>query len=214
MKELTMNKLSVRRGITCTLGTLTISGLLGTGVAHATAVDRPDHGPTAPVAVNPALFYQLRTQHTDRCLDVRSALTNDGSNARQWTCVAGAGQQQWRLVDLGDGFYQIRARHSDKCLDVEAGLLFDGANVHQWTCIDGATRQQWRLAPVGGGFVEIRARHSDKCLDVEDVGVLNGADADQWTCTGATNQHWRLAYATQVGHRAPFDDVGEMEGAR
>src|SRR5213596_2634720 len=114
-----MNKRSLYRGITCSLAAFAISGALSTGVAHAIAVDRPDHGPSGPIVVDAASFYQLRTQHTDKCLDVRAALTNDGSNARQWTCVVGASQQQWRLVDTGGGFYQIRARHSDKCLDVE-----------------------------------------------------------------------------------------------
>ena len=49
-----MNKLSVRRGIICTLAALTITGLLSTAVAQANAIDPADHGPAVPIVVDSA----------------------------------------------------------------------------------------------------------------------------------------------------------------
>lgn len=83
-------------------------------------------------------WYQIRVQHTGKCLDVRAISYNDGAQIHQWTCVGGQ-NQQWQLSGAGGGYHNIVARHSKKCLDKA------GWNVVQWNCHD-VHWQRWRLS--------------------------------------------------------------------
>ncbi|MFJ6195058.1 RICIN domain-containing protein [Micromonospora sp. NPDC092111] len=92
-------------------------------------------------------YYEIRAQHSNKCLDVANASTAHGASVVQGDCWGGT-NQHWRFVNLGNGFYEIRARHSDRCLDVANGSIAHGAYVVQGTCW-GGTNQQWRLAYAG-----------------------------------------------------------------
>jgi ricin-type beta-trefoil lectin protein len=89
--------------------------------------------------------------HSNKCLDVAGAGTNDGANVHQWTCVGGA-NQRWVFFEVAPGQFTIVAVHSGKCLDVAGAGTADGTNIQQWTCIGGPTgggaNQRWRLTRV------------------------------------------------------------------
>jgi hypothetical protein len=87
------------------------------------------------------MYYEVRVNHSGKCLDVDNASTDDGANVKQWTC-AGVPQQHWQLVLVGPNLFELRARHSGKCLDVDSASTDDGANVKQWTCA-GVPQQRW-----------------------------------------------------------------------
>ncbi|MFI7544770.1 RICIN domain-containing protein [Actinoplanes sp. NPDC049599] len=82
-------------------------------------------------------YYQIRVQHSGKCLDVRAGRFDDGTQIQEWTC-AGVNNQHWKLVDARNGYYTIVARHSNKCLDKA------GWNVVQWNCT-GVHWQRWKL---------------------------------------------------------------------
>ncbi|MCH7231094.1 RICIN domain-containing protein [Glycomyces sp. L485] len=139
---------------------------------------------------DPSTTTEIVARHSDKCLDVVSASTDNGADAIQWDCHGGD-NQQWRLENAGDGYFQIVASHSGKCLDVVDASTDNNARIEQWGCSDGL-HQQWELRDTGDGYVEIVARHSGKCLDVVSASTDDGARLQQYDCWDGTNQHWSL----------------------
>lgn len=135
-------------------------------------------------------YYEIVARHTGKCLDVSAVSYDNGAAVHQWDCVGGA-NQQWQLVNNGDGYYRIVARHSGKALDVSGGLFDNGAAVVQWDYV-GAANQQWQLVNNGDGYYRILARHSGKALDISNVSYQNGAIIHQWDYLDGTNQQWQL----------------------
>ncbi|MBE8518618.1 RICIN domain-containing protein [Amycolatopsis sp. H6(2020)] len=134
-------------------------------------------------------YETMVARHSGKCADIPSSSRDDGVQLTQYTCNNGW-NQQWSVLDLGDGYVNLIARHSGKCLDVSDGSTADGAAVVQWAC-DGGTNQQWQAQSVSGGYVRWVARHSGKCLDVVSASTADGAAVKQYPCTGVTNQQWQ-----------------------
>ena len=55
----------------------------------------------------------------------------DGAQMIQWPDNGGY-NQQWQLVDLGNGYYKVINRNSGKLLDVNGGSTQGAAKVIQW----------------------------------------------------------------------------------
>jgi Ricin-type beta-trefoil lectin domain-like len=91
---------------------------------------------------NQEALYEVRPEHSGKCLDVDNGSTADGANVKQWTC-SNVPQQRWKLVWVGGGYFELHAQHSGKCLDVAGGSTADGANVQQWTCAN-VPQQRWK----------------------------------------------------------------------
>ncbi|MFD0441476.1 RICIN domain-containing protein [Streptomyces indonesiensis] len=91
-------------------------------------------------------YYEIRAQHSNKCLDVKDASVAHGADVIQGDCWGGA-NQHWRLVNLGTGYYEIRAQHSNKCLDVKDASVAHGADVIQGDCWGGAN-QHWSFRAV------------------------------------------------------------------
>lgn len=160
-------------------------------------------------------FYEIRAQHSDKCLDVAHKSQAHRANVIQGTCVGGL-NQQWRIVLVSDGRFQIRARHSDMCLDVAHKTMAHAGDVIQGTCSTdrNATNQHWfmngentgtiefrpadqQYVPAERRFIQIRATHSGMCLDVKHRGTAHLTDVVQGTCRplgapAGTNQMWRF----------------------
>lgn len=170
------------------------------GLASATPTGNPGSSPFGIQSV----YFQIRAQHSGKCLDVTGGIgaTGDGVPVQQWTCL-GSGQlnQLWQLVDTGDGVtYYVKAFHSGKCLDVRGGTAAtgDGVPVQQWTCLGyGQSNQRWDLNYAGGNYYYLSPAHApDKCLDVTGgtAATGDGVPVQQWACLGSaqTNQKWLL----------------------
>lgn len=138
---------------------------------------------------DPNTAYTIINGKSGKVLDVHGNSTTDGANVIQWTDNGGT-NQQWNIVDLGNGYYKIINVNSGKALDVEANSTADGGNLLQWT-YSGGLNQQWRIEPVGDYFKFIN-RNSGKVLDVNAGSTADGANVIQWTDTGATNQQWTI----------------------
>ena len=54
---------------------------------------------------------------------------------------------EWQIVDLGNGYYRLTARHSGKVLNVSGAGTSDGANVDQWSWAN-VNQQQFQLIAV------------------------------------------------------------------
>jgi ricin-type beta-trefoil lectin protein len=97
-------------------------------------------------------WYQIRTNGTNRCLDVINVSGSDGAGLQLWDCLGG-GQtnQHWRREPLASqpGWFGLMPRHvfPNKCMDVLGWGTNNGALVAQWQCHWGAN-QQWDLRGV------------------------------------------------------------------
>ncbi|OEJ95545.1 hypothetical protein J116_014730 [Streptomyces thermolilacinus SPC6] len=102
----------------------------------------PTPTPTPPPV--PAGTFVLVEPATGRAADVQGAATNDGAPVLAWE-RHGQPNQQWQVVDLGDGHVQLRAVHSGLCLQ-PVDPLGPGAVVVQRPCVD-SDAQRWVPTP-------------------------------------------------------------------
>jgi hypothetical protein len=142
-------------------------------------------GAVAPAAQADAA-YEIKAQHSGKCLDVPFGTQEDGWRIQQYTCN-GQYNQQFSFEYTDSGYYMIRARHSGKCLDVHTGHYPWGADVIQYTCW-GGYNQQFERRYVGSGLYEFVARHSRMCFDIEAWAQHDTARLQQWGCNGGANQ--------------------------
>ncbi|WP_326615484.1 RICIN domain-containing protein (plasmid) [Streptomyces scopuliridis] len=147
-------------------------------------------GAVTPTASAATFTAELVARHSQKCVSVAGASTQNGAAAVQWDCVD-APNQKWKLVATSAGYYTISAVNSGKCLSIEGASVQDNARAVQWDCVNGRN-QEWRLVQKDSGYFSIEARHSGKCLSVAGVSTQNDAALVQWDCVEGTNQHFRL----------------------
>lgn len=137
------------------------------------------------------IFFQLKVQHTQKCLQV-----DGGTTAIQSTC--GNFQQQnqiFVLEPLPNDHYKIRNVSTRKCLDVRGANPDRGADVIEFTCGPGA-HQEWTFLFDAAGHYQVRSLLNQRCLDVDTFGggTNNGARVQMWDCLDNSflNQRWNL----------------------
>ena len=157
------------------------------GVSEPTLV--ANYSGSVPAA---GVFYKLTSKSSNKCADVTSSSTANGTIVQQWTC-SGQTNQAWKFERVGDYFF-IKPQHSGKCMDVENASQTNGAAIKQWPCAATSTQQQWSLNLIAPDEYQIKARHSGKCLEVPGASQNNGTGLVQWSCVGPqqTNQIWKL----------------------
>ncbi|WP_437626140.1 RICIN domain-containing protein [Sorangium sp. So ce1151] len=134
--------------------------------------------------------YVIRSVATNKCLDVPSASTADGTRMQQWTCN-GSNAQRFHISPTSDGYWKIVNVNSNKALDVRDVSTAPNAVIHQWTYVGGAN-QQWKLVNRGGTEFSIHARHTDQVVDLAWGNAADGTDILQYPYGGTTNQRWTL----------------------
>jgi hypothetical protein len=132
----------------------------------------------------------IMNRHSDKALDVTEQGMQDGANIQQWS-YADQPNQNWDVMDLGNGDFAILSKHSGKALTVQGGRDNNGANIIQqgW---NNSRQQRWRLEKVGGDYYRIVSADNGKCLDVTQQGKENGANIQLWEYANQANQQWRL----------------------
>ena len=145
--------------------------------------------PQSTAATNPAYDYYQVINRSDECLSVSAASQQHAAKTVVADCY-GSDHQQWRLVDLHNGYYQVRVGHTDMCLDVAYRALGNNASVVQGVCADPnpstSWNQHWQLVKVPGYYL-LKNRNSGRCLDKGTGDVI------QWDCHGAEWQQWSFA---------------------
>ena len=132
----------------------------------------------------------LMNRHSDKALDVTERSNQDGANIQQWS-YADQPNQNWDVIDLGNGAAAIISRQSGKALTVQGSRDNNGANIIQqsWR---GSPQQRWRLEQNGGDYYRIVSEDNGKCLDVTEEDKQDGARIQLWDCSNKANQQWRL----------------------
>ncbi len=131
--------------------------------------------------------------NSGKVADVSAGSQGPAAPVIQWPW-AGALNQMWRMVPLGNDLYKIVNFNSGMVLDVNGGSTADGAKIIQWPW-NGGANQIWRALPLSnwGGdpntFIIISAA-SGKVLDVTGASKGDGAQLIQWPWNGGYNQIW------------------------
>jgi ricin-type beta-trefoil lectin protein len=132
----------------------------------------------------------IMNRHSNKALDVTERSNQDGANIQQWS-YADQPNQNWDVVDLGNGEAAIISRQSGRALTVQGGRDNNGANIIQRSW-NGTPQQRWRLEPTGGDYYRIVSVDNGKCLDVTSQGRQDGANIQLWDYANQANQQWRL----------------------
>ena len=124
----------------------------------------------------------IMNRHSDKALDVTERSNRDGANIQQWS-YADQPNQNWDVIDLGNGESAVISRQSGRALTVQGGRDNNGANIIQqsWR---GTPQQRWRLEQIGSDYYRIVSVDNGKCLD--------GANIQLWDYANQANQQWRL----------------------
>jgi len=132
----------------------------------------------------------IMNRHSDKGLDVTERSNQDGANIQQWS-YADQPNQNWDVIDLGNGESAIISRQSGRALTVQGGRDNNGANIIQqsWR---GSSQQRWRLEQTGSDYYRIVSVDNGKCLDVTQEGKQDGANIQLWDYANQANQQWRL----------------------
>ncbi len=134
--------------------------------------------------------YKIINRFSGKALEVYEWSMSDGGNVVQYDDLEGM-NQQWRIIDVGEGYHKIVNINSSKALEVYEWSTSNGANVAQWSDWNG-TSQQWDIVDLGNGYYKILNRHSGKALEVFDWSSENGANIVQWDDLGGENQQWQI----------------------
>ena len=147
-------------------------------------------------------IYVIKSVNSGLALEVADGSDSNGANVQQGT-YTGAGHQQWKIVDNGDGYYQLYPQVGDgstQVLDLDYANTANGTNIHIWsnTKNDG---QYFKIQDNGDGTYAIltKATNGGSGLDVENVSTSSGANVQQWGYCGSANQRWTFEKASSAG---------------
>jgi streptogrisin D len=113
----------------------------------------------------------------NKCVDVQSANSNDGTPITIYDCN-NTSAQQWTRV--GETFQAY-----GKCLDIFDNGTANGAPIILWTCTNGGN-QRWQF----GANNSLYNPQSNRCLDIPGGDTTNGRQLVIWDCNGGDNQRF------------------------
>jgi hypothetical protein len=116
---------------------------------------------------------------TNKCMDVNTGSTTNGTKVQVWDCNTTAAQQ-WSMQSDGS------IRNQGKCLDLYNGFG-NGALLEIWDC-NGGSNQKWQ----SGSNNSLVNPTSGRCIDLPNWNTTNGTQLDVWDCNGGGNQRWTL----------------------
>ena len=146
---------------------------------------------TAPAAQAAAYAgpYQIKFEHSGKCLDLYQNQAREGAKVQQWTCAARSASninhQLWVFDWVSDdGGAQIRKPGTNLCVQ---GDLDNGGNVYLWTC----GYEVWTGYLMHGGPPDwYQLRVGDYCLDMPRSSQTDGQAPQMWSCVSSSaNQH-------------------------
>ncbi len=148
-------------------------------------------------------FY-IRNRSSKLYMDVSGAAVTDGSNLIQWTGSFGD-NQQFSLVELGNGIYRINGVKSGKSFDITDQNPLNATQLQIWTYY-GSYNQQFILVQNNAGYYQLIARHSGLALKVEGSSNSTGAKIKQATNDGSTYSQWLLTPVNSTGAVSFYSD--------
>ncbi|MFA5330041.1 MAG: glycoside hydrolase family 2 TIM barrel-domain containing protein [Prolixibacteraceae bacterium] len=133
-------------------------------------------------------------------IDNNRSLADNSTFGLKTDVAAENNNQQWSLLDIGQGYYTLTSMNSNKNMDNAAGSMSDGNNMVQWSADSSNPNQHWKLNYYGS-FYTLTNQASGKNLDWRKISENN--DLCQYT-TDPSNafQQWKIEL---VGEREHHD---------
>ena len=125
-----------------------------------------------------------------KAIDNNGALADNSTFGLKADVASNNSNQQWMLIDCGQGYYTLTNLTSNKNIDNAAGSLADGNNMVQWSANASNPNQRWKLNYYGS-FYTLTNEASGKNLDWRKAlsdGVLSQYSAD----SGNAYQQWKI----------------------
>ena len=135
--------------------------------------------------------YYIINEASGKVLGDPGFSTSNGTSMIQWQLTGGS-NEQWNLVQVGNGNVEIVNAYSGLALDNALSTSL-GTDIGQWQPY-GGLNQQWYIAPQGNGLVAIENAYSYQVLD-NALSTSNGTVIGQWQWYGGANQQWVLLAA-------------------
>ncbi len=163
-----------------------------------------DDGTRSETAVSANASYTLVRKGSNKCLDVKGGASADGTVLQQYECN-NAGNQVFRVDDLGGGKVKLVNPATNKCVDVSGAGSANGTKMQLWTC-NGTGAQVFQLQDQGSGFTRIKNSSSGKCADIKGGGNGDGIALQLWSCNSNDAQRW--TFTPVAGGGGPPDMGG------
>ena len=113
--------------------------------------------------------------------------------------------QQWSLLDCGQGYYTLTCMNSDKNMDNAGGSGSDGNNMVQWSANSGNPNQLWKLNYYGS-FYTLTNQVSGKNLDWREISA-NGSLCQYTADPSNAFQQWKIELVGERGHHDWEDET-------
>lgn len=147
--------------------------------------------PAAPALAAYSGPYQIKFEHSGKCLDLYQNDADNGIKVQQWTCASRSStnrnHQQWVFEWVGDdGGARIRKWDTDFCLNSDGG---NGARVYLFSC--GAS-MVWKGNKMHGGPPDWyqMTGYGQFCIDMPHSSQADGQALQLWSCVNSSaNQH-------------------------
>ncbi|HEY5583698.1 MAG TPA: RICIN domain-containing protein [Ruminiclostridium sp.] len=145
--------------------------------------------------IDSSSYYKIVNRTSGKVLD-NGGTSNRGAQIQQWADnAANNTNQQWKIVDLGNGYYKLICRTSNMVMDDPSGSTSNGTIIQQYD--DNAVNninQQWTVQDIRNGYYKIMCRASGKVLDNTNGSLSDGNLIQQYD-DGAIinyNQQWQI----------------------
>ncbi len=132
--------------------------------------------------------YRLLNRKTGKTIEVEGHSRDDGHKLQQAN-FNGAGNQQWLVTNLTNGFAVLTSVESGKAINVPGSKTDDGVALQQANA-NHAITQRWKIEKADGPYFKLTVESSSKVLAVG--GADPGAPIIQTTYTGAPEQQWKI----------------------
>jgi len=138
--------------------------------------------------------YYLRNVNSKLVLDVLNWSTEDKGAIQQYAMGTNSpANQQFDLIDNGDGTYAIKNLYSGKVLDIPESSQDNNKAIQQYTYYKGAANQSFIFSQVPGtNYYEIIAKHSGKPIEVAGGSTALNALIQQRVDNNEDRARWEL----------------------
>ncbi|MEV6048378.1 RICIN domain-containing protein [Streptomyces xanthochromogenes] len=170
---------------------LTVLGLAAAAMGPLTAAQGAQSSPVESDAT-----YEIRSQASGKCLDVKDASEANGAPIVQWTCNGGT-NQRFRLFQEPNGYWSFRT-FAHKFLavkDIENAL--DGSPITQIAESDTTEANStfdivWDQVTADVYRIWVPANDANRFFDVKDGSQADGAPIIQYVRTEGPNQLFKM----------------------
>lgn len=135
--------------------------------------------------------YYLKNRNSGLVLDVTGASVANGAPLQQWNS-GNTTNQQFDLIDNGNGIYAIKNVNSGKVLDVSGVSQSNDAVIQQWDFFGAANQLFAIVKQPNENYYQIIAKHSGRAVEVRWASLNASAAIQQYMDNNQLGSQWEL----------------------